>query len=107
MLVRDDDLFALQSGLMQCRFALTSGERLHVAILDSRIAIEVARTAAAVESAALHERLWRTEAERLAREAAAANERAGAWYASPILWGLVGAVVSAAICVALALTVGG
>jgi len=106
MLLRDDDVYQLQSGLMQCRFALASSGRLHEQLLDARLTMERARTAAAVESAALHERLWTARAEQLARELAAAQSSASSW-ASPWLWGAIGLVVGVAASVAIAIAVGG
>jgi hypothetical protein len=108
MLVRDDDLFGLQSALMTCRFTLASDQRLAAQVLDARLEQERARTAAATESAALHDRLWSERADQLAAQVLAAQRSAERqWWESPPLWFAVGLVVATAAAVALALAFGG
>ncbi len=108
MLVRDDDLFGLQTAVMQCRFSLQTGERLSAQILEARVAQEQARTAAATESAALHDRLWQDRATLLSQELVAA-QRAGErqWWESPPLWFAIGVLVSGVLVAVLAAAVGG
>lgn len=106
MLMRDADVFAIQSSAITCQLTLASERTLAERILESRITQEHARTVAAEESAALHDRLWRDRAEQLARELAVAQSSASSW-ASPWLWGAIGLVVGVAASVAIALAVGG
>jgi anti-sigma-K factor RskA len=106
MLIREDDLFGLQSGLMTCRFSLASGERLQAQILDARLAEERARTVAATESAALHDQLWQARADQLAQQLVAAQRSAErGWWESGALWFAIGLVVAAAVGVAFAVAV--
>ena len=106
MLVRDADLFGLQTGLMQCRYSLSSGERLHAQLLEARLEQERARTLAATQSAELHERLWTQRAEQLAADLAAARASNSQWWSSPALWFALGVIVTGAAAVALAMAVG-
>lgn len=106
MLLRDDDVFGLQTAVMQCRFSLATGERLQAQILEARVAQEQARTAAAVESAGLHDRLWQARADQLAQQLVAAQRSAErGWWESPALWFAVGLVVAAAAGIGFAAAV--
>lgn len=107
MLMRDADVFAIQSSALTCQLTLASERTLAQRILESRITQEHARTVAAEESAQLHDRLWRDRAEQLARELAAAQARASDIATSPWLWGAIGLVVGVAVSLAIALAVGG
>lgn len=107
MLMRDADVFAIQSAALTCQLTLASERTLASRILESRIAQEQARTVAAEQTRDLHDRLWRDRAEQLAREIAALQSRAGDAWTSPWLWGAIGLVVGVAASVAIAIAVGG
>jgi len=107
MLMRDSDVFAIQSAATTCQLTLASERTLASRILEGRLAQEQARTHAAEQTTTLRVGLWRTEAERLARELAAAQARASEPWVSPWLWGAIGLVVGVAVSIALALLAGG
>lgn len=108
MLVRDEDLFELQSQVMRLRLTIENGRRLYQEAIAGRSALLEQAQRAADERVELHTALWRSRAEELAAALEQARAREGAeWYEHPALWFAVGAVVAGALCVGIAAAVGG
>lgn len=95
MLVRDEDLFALQSSLMTTRLALDNAHRLYVEALAGRGALLEAAERSCVERVVLHDSLWRERRDELAASLAEARGREAdgpAWFVHPATWFIVGAL---------------
>lgn len=101
MLVVDSDLIEWRMTIERLRFQLESERTFASGVLSASVAREQVATHAAEDRLTLHEALWRTEAERLARELAAAQTRSDEWWRSPVLWFSVGMLVAIAAVVAV------
>lgn len=107
MLVRDADLFELQSGLMAARLQLENARSLYAEALLSRDRLLAAALAAGDERVELHTSLWRSQSERLAEELQASRSREGpAWHQEPALWFSIGVLATVAAVVAIFVATG-
>jgi hypothetical protein len=98
MLVRDEDLFALQSSVMTLQLQLANLRRLYdEAIVGRRRLLEEAALASD-ERVDLHTRLWRDRVAELNRALVESRSREGAaWYEHPALWFAIGVIATGAL----------
>lgn len=107
MLVRDDDLFALQSAVMTSRLALDNTHRLYLEALAGRAALLEAAERTCLERVALHDSLWRERRDEIARAYEKERGRGISWYEHPALWFTIGGLVVGAIVLGIASALGG
>lgn len=108
MLVRDEDLFALQALVATTQLALTNARDLLAQTVAGRQALLEAAAGACAERVLLHDSLWHERRDELAGALAAARSREGPrWYEQPALWFAAGALVAAMISVGLLAAIGG
>lgn len=95
MLVRDEDLFALQSAVMTSRLALDNTHRLYLEALAGRTSLLETAERSCVDRVALHDTLWRERRDELATSLQEAQRRADAgpaWFVHPVTWLIIGAI---------------
>lgn len=108
MLVRDEDLFALQSQVMTLQLQLGNLRSLYDEALAGRARLLEAAGRAADERVELHTSLWRERAAELRTALEESRRREGPeWYEHPALWFAVGAVLAGALGIGVAVAVGG
>lgn len=108
MLVRDEDLFALQSTVMTLGLSLTNARRLYDEALVGRATLLEAAGRACEERVTLHTSLWRERRDELAAALIESRRREGAqWYEHPALWFSIGVLVAGALGIAVVSAVGG
>lgn len=108
MLVRDEDLFGLQSRTMQLELQLANARTMYEEALAGRVTLLEAAGRAADERVELHDTLWRDRARELGAALDASRAREGAeWYEHPALWFAIGALVAGALSVGVAVAIGG
>lgn len=98
MLVRDQDLFALQSQVMTVGLALANARRLYDEAILGRDRLLVAAARASDERVALHTTLWRERVAELRTALEVSRQREGpAWYEHPALWFAIGVIATGAL----------
>lgn len=102
MLVRDEDLFALQSAVMTSRLALDNTHRLYLDALAGRAALLETAERSCAERVALHDSLWRERRDELARAYEKERSRGISWYEHPALWFAIGGSVVGAVILGIA-----
>lgn len=108
MLVRDEDLFGLQTRIVTLELELRNAATRYDEAIAGRAELVAAAVRAGDERVQLHTELWRARAEELARALEQSRSREGAaWYEHPALWFAVGAIVAGALGVGVAAAVGG
>lgn len=108
MLVRDEDLFALQTQIMQLQMRIQNATTLHAETLAGRAALLIEASARCTERVELVEGLWRERRDELAHSLQESRSREGAeWFEHPALWFALGAIVTGALSVGVATAVGG
>lgn len=107
MLVRDEDLFGLQTQIVQLQMQATNAATLHAEILSGRTTLLAEAATRCDERVATVSGLWRERRDELARALAESREREGAaWYEHPALWFAIGAVVTGALGIGIAAGLG-
>jgi hypothetical protein len=108
MLVRDEDLFALQSTVMTLQLTLSNARTMLGEALSGRDRLVAEAVRLCDERVELHTTLWRERRDELAAALSASREREGpAWYEHPALWFAIGAIAAGALVIGLAAAVGG
>lgn len=108
MLVRDEDLFALQSEMMTTRLALENARRLFDEAIVGRSRLLTEAGAACEERVTTITALWRERRDELVavlRDARAAAEPS--WWEHPALWFALGVIVTGALTLGVVAAVGG
>lgn len=108
MLVRDEDLFALQTQILQLQMELANSRALQVETLAGRAALLAEASARCTERVDTIAGLWRERRDELARSLTESRGREGAeWFEHPALWFALGALVTGALSVGVVAAVGG
>jgi hypothetical protein len=110
MLVRDEDLFALQAQAFTLTLSLRNAEArvAEAAAGQARVAADAARLCD--ERLQLHVELWRDRRDELTALLEEARTRAAAgpdWYEHPALWFAIGGAVVGALVIGIAAAIGG
>lgn len=108
MLVRDEDLFALQTQILQLQMQIQNATTLHAETLTGRAALLAEAAERCTDRVDLVAGLWRERRDELAHSLEVSRSHEGAeWFEHPALWFALGAIVAGALSVGVVSIVGG